>query len=286
MRHFQLQWLAWAGVAVAALGIGYSAFAAASGDTILTRYYQQYTAHLDRLMKLLFMKPAGKRIASIQIAVAVLLTGVGFFFGLPYWYVALVLVVFGPAFQLSRKRAAHIKRLESQTDNLIMALANALKTVPSPSAALGTIVPILPTPMRLEIDRLLKEMRIGSTLEQALLNMMARLKSPDIDNALSALLIGLQVGGNLPIVLEATAATIREMNRLEGVVQTKTSESRAQLWVLAIFPFAICFAFTGIDKSYFDPLQRSVSGTLVTSVALLLWIAALFAARKILKVDI
>jgi tight adherence protein B len=187
---------------------------------------------------------------------------------------------------LQRRRAAHVRKLEEQVDSLILGLANSLKTVPSPSAALSQLVPVLPDPMRLEVDRLLREMRVGSTLEQALLNMSSRLKSPDLDTALSAVLIGLQVGGNLPLVLENTAAAIREMNRLQGVVRTKTSEARAQLWVLALFPFVICFAFNSLDPDYLAPLQTTFIGTLLSAVALVLWLVSLLSARKILKVDI
>jgi tight adherence protein B len=140
--------------------------------------------------------------------------------------------------------------------------------------------------MRLEMDRVLKEMRVGSTLEQALLNMSSRLRSAELDAALSALLIGLQVGGNLPRVLEGTAATMREMSRLSGVVRTKTSEGRAQLWVLALFPFVICFAFNLLDPEYFTPLQTTFVGTLVMIAALVFWLAGLLLARKIVKVDI
>ena len=46
------------------------------------------------------------------------------------------------------------------------------------------------------------------TLEQALLDMSARARQPRSRLALSAVLIGRQVGGNLPTVLETTAATI------------------------------------------------------------------------------
>lgn len=274
------------GLVLVVLGVGWTVYAALAGDTILTRYYRQYTAHLDRSLRLLFMKGSGARIASVQIGAGVLVTLVGASFDVPYWYALVAAIAFLPVQHLSRKRSEHIKRLEGQLDTLILGLANSLKTVPSPAAALQAIVPVLPLPMRLEIDRLLREMRIGSTLEQALLNMSARLKSPDLDNALSAVLIGLQVGGNLPMVLENTAATIREMNRLEGVVRTKTSEARAQLWVLALFPFVICFAFTMLDPLYFTPLQLTFVGNLITAIALLLWLGSLLTARKILKVDL
>lgn len=274
------------GQLLVALGVSWLIYAAFAGDTVLTRYYRKYTAQIDRSMKLLFMPAAGERIFLGQVLAACAVTALGLAADLPYWYVGLLPVAFGPVLWLRNKRNEHITRLESQLDALIMGLANALKTVPSASAALGTIVPVMPLPMRLEIDRLLKEMRIGSTLEQGILNMSSRLNSIDIDNALSALLIGLQVGGNLPAVLENTAATIREMNRLQGVVKTKTSEARAQLWVLAIFPFAICGAFTALDPTYFTPLQTTFVGTIIVTISLGLWLGSLMAARKIMQVDI
>jgi tight adherence protein B len=267
-------------------GLGWVMFAILTGETVLNRYYRQYTAYLSRMLRLLFLDGSGERIVAGQAAVGIGLTAAGIALHIDYWYLGLPLVIVLPAVNLTLKRRAHNKRLEDQTDGLIVALANGLKTVPSPAAALASVTPILPLPMRLEIDRLLKEMRVGSTLEQGLLNMSSRVQSRELDTALSAVLVGLQVGGNLPVVLENTAATIREMARLQGVVRTKTSEARAQLWVLAVFPFAICGAFKMLDPEFFVPLQNNLMGTLITSVAVTLWLAALFSARKILQVDI
>jgi tight adherence protein B len=277
---------AYGGVLLSSLGVAWVLYASVAGDTLLKRYYRQYIAHLDRRLKLLFLASSGARIAAAQIGAMLLITIAGLWLDVPYWYLGIVVVAIAPVMILRNKHAEHVKRLESQSDGLILGLANSLKTVPGPAAALGALAPVLPIPMRLEIDRLLKEMRVGSTLEQALLNMSSRVRSPDLDAALSSLLIGLQVGGNLPVVLETTAATIREMMRLQGVIRTKTSESRAQLWVLALFPFVICYAFISLDPEYFTPLQGSFAGTLVTAVAVILWLASLMTARKILKVDI
>jgi tight adherence protein B len=278
--------LAYGGVVLTALGVAWLLYASLAGDTPVERYYRKYVASLDRYLKLLFLPGAGSRIVIGQLVAAAVVAGAGIWFEIPYWYVGIVACAVLPTVHLRQKHTEHVRKLEAQADALVLGLANSLKTVPGPAAALAALAPVLPFPMRLEIDRLLKEMRVGSTLEQAILNMSSRVKSPDLDAALSSLLIGLQVGGNLPAVLETTAATIREMMRLQGVVRTKTSESRAQLWVLAVFPFVICYAFVSLDPEYFTPLQRTFVGTLVTAVAVILWLASLMTARKILKVDI
>jgi tight adherence protein B len=273
-------------IALFALGLGLFVQKAASGETPITRHYRRYVAYLDRSLRLLFLEGSGRRVVLWQLAALVVSGVAGVVLGGEHFLGLLPLVLLAPRLYLSKKRRDHLKKLESQLDSLILTLANALKTVPSPAAALAQIVPVLPRPICLELDRALKEVRVGSTLEQAILNMSARLRSNELDTALSALLIGLQVGGNLPRVLENTALTVREMNRLEGVVRTKTSEARAQLWVLALFPFAICMAFSALDPTYFDPLRQSPMGTVVTSVALCFWCAAILLARRIVRVDL
>ena len=103
-------------------------------------------------------------------------------------------------------------------------------------------------------------LRVGATLDQALLNIAARVGSKQLDNALSAVLIGRQVGGNLPKVLETTAAAIREMARLEGVVRTKTAEGKAQLWVLGALPMVLMLALNTMQPGYFDREFRTFKG--------------------------
>ena len=278
--------LKYVGMACLLLGFGWVVFASVMGDTLPRRYYRRYTGYLDRKLRLMFMRGSAKRIFLVQLLlVATQLQGL-LLEPSPFFVAGVLVVCLAPVWYLERKHRQYIKRLEGQADAFILALANALKTVPSPTAALESIVPVLPQPMQQEIDRMLKDIRVGSTLEQALVNMSSRLKSADIDAALSSLMIGLQVGGNLPQVLETTASTIREMARLHGVIRTKTADARVQLWVLALFPFCICYAFVLIDPNFFWPLEQTFVGNLVTAVAVVLWLVSLVTARKVLKVDI
>ncbi|HSO33461.1 MAG TPA: type II secretion system F family protein [Labilithrix sp.] len=261
-------------------------YVVASRETIVSRLATRYVHHLDSTLRSLFRPEIGRQIALVQV----LLVGAGLVTHLvvdvPMGWVGLLVVILGPALYLRRERQERVARLELQVDGFVVALANSLKTVPSPAAALQATAAVLQQPTRQEIEHILKEMRVGSTLEQGLVAMSARVKSRWIDVAFSAVLIGLRVGGNLPVVLERTAATIREMNRLLGVVRTKTGEGRMQLWVLAGFPLFIVFAFNAAQKGYFDPLQHSLIGQITVGIAAILWIGSLLLARKILTVDV
>jgi tight adherence protein B len=275
-----------AGIVTAGAAAAFIGYAAASRETALSRLWIRYVWHLDGMLRMLFRPEIGRRIAILQcvgigaVIIAHLVSPV------PRWWLVVLLIAISPELYLRRERKERIDRLEKQVDGFIISLANSLKTVPSPAAALQATASILQQPTRQEIEYVLKGMRVGSTLEEGLLAMSARVRSPWLDVAFSAVLIGLRVGGNLPVVLERTAMTIREMNRLLGVVRAKTGEGRMQLWVLAAFPLLIVFGFNAAQKGYFDPLRDSLIGQVAVGGAALLWIASLLLARKVLSVDV
>jgi tight adherence protein B len=161
-----------------------------------------------------------------------------------------------------------------------------LKTTPSIGSALASVVPLLPDPTRQEVELAVKEMKVGSTLDQALLHMAARIGSRQVDSAHSAIHIGRQVGGNLARVLEQTASTLREMARLEGVVRTKTAEGKMQIAFLAALPIALVIGLNFMWPGYFAPLTHSIAGYVIVTVCGVMWIAAIIIARKILDVDV
>jgi tight adherence protein B len=275
-----------AGIVAAATAASFTAYATASRETALSRLWLRYVRHLDATLRMLFQPEIGRRIAIIQCVGAGAVIGVHLATAVPKWWLIVLVIAAGPELYLRRERKQRVERLEKQVDGFVVSLANSLKTVPSPAAALQATATILQQPTRQEIEYVLKEMRVGSTLEEALLAMSARVKSPWLDVTFSAVLIGLRVGGNLPVVLERTATTIREMNRLLGVVRSKTGEGRMQLWVLALFPFLIVFGFNAAQKGYFDPLQDSIVGQIAVGIAAVLWISSLLLARKVLSVDV
>jgi tight adherence protein B len=276
------------GVALVGIALSAGCLLAMGESSIVARLRVRYMNYIDQSLRLLFLGGSARLIVRCQLGLVAGIVGFVAIFGAPvrYWYAALGLVLLAPVAFIARERAKRIKSLENQIDTFVFALSNALRTVPSPTAALQSIVAYVPNPTRQELERVVKEMRVGNTLEQSLVNMSARVGSRQLDAALSSVLVGLQVGGNLPLVLESTAGTIRDMRRLEGVVQAKTGEARAQLWVLASFPFFICAAFNSVSPGYFDPLQHTVTGLAVVSAAVFFWVGALLIARKVLVVDI
>ncbi len=195
------------------------------------------------------------------------------------------LLLLAPLLVLRILRKKRVERIEQQIDGWLLILSNMLKTAGGLADALAASVDLIRPPLRQELDQVLKEVRLGATLDDALRQMAARVKSSTLAAVVTVLLVGRRTGGELPALLETAAASLREMQRLDGVIRSKTAEGRMQVIVLAAAPIAAYIGFKFVDPHFFDPLFGSLIGYCVLGAAVVLWILALIAARKILNVD-
>lgn len=277
----------WSGVLLIALGVLIVARALVlDTDGVHRRLLARYVAYLEKRLKLLFIFTPGEKIVAGQ-GVAVFLALIIAFLvpELPLWWLP-ILAAGAPPLYIELLRRQRVAEIEKQLDGFILAIANALKATPSLGDAFISVQQLIRPPLQQEVELAVKEMRVGSTLDQALMLMATRIGSRQVDAALSALLIGRQVGGNLPKILEGTAAALREMSRLESVVKTKTAEGKAQLGLLAVFPVVLVVVFDTVKSGYFSPLTQSITGYIIITIAALCWIASLVVARKIVNVDV
>lgn len=274
--------------ALVAISVGALVFSVQSSGGYPRQLLRRYSGFLDRGLRRLYLFDRTKSVLIGQAAAfAVALLSAVFGVLSPFWAVGLaVAVAFGPRVYIRNETQKRTQRIDAQVPGFLGALSGALKSTPSLSDALLSLEPITAAPLQDELQQLGKELRLGTTLDDAIIALAERVESRPLDIALSALLVGRKVGGDLPQILETTANSLREMDRLEGVVRTKTAEGKAQLWVLAVFPMGLVLLLNVMDPGYFDPLTSSFAGYVVTTLAVAFWLAALGTAWKILQVDI
>lgn len=287
MPHDALGLIKLTSVLCAALAI-VAAFGAVvyAPDTLAGRLYHRYVTALERRMRLMFIDTRASHIVAAQALGMAAMLALGLLSGWPVLFFTLPLIAAAPMLVLERKRKQRVQKIEQKLDAFVVALANALRATPSPGRALAMVHAVTPAPLDREIELVLREMRVGSTLEQALGNLSARVRSFQLDAALSGLLIGRQTGGNVPQILDGAADTLREMARLSGVLRAKTADGRAQANVLAVFPALLIFAFDWASPGYFRPLTDSASGLMVTFIALAMWLGAVVMIRRIMEAEL
>lgn len=256
-------------------------------ESPLAKLYHAYARSIDRDLKSLFIHDVpGAHVVNVQIGAAVATLIGQLVFEEPLALVFLPVIVVAPKVWIHQARAKRMTALEAQLDTFLMALANALKASPSLGDALGACTFLMRAPIREELELTMKENQLGMPLDQALLSMAQRVGSRALAGTLTTVLIGRQTGGDLPKILETSAGTLRKMARLEGVVRTKTAEGKAQAWVLGGVPPFLVGILNWIDPEWLQPLSTTFVGYIIVMVAVLFWVAAIFAARKILAVDI
>ena len=277
----------WVAIGLMAVGSFLAIYLAiALPNSPLKTWWADYVAKLDAHVKFLLLKQTGQEIARNQAIVASLCLGLFAATGEILALVAVLLVGVAPFFHLSSKKRERIEKLEMQLDGWLLMLANALKATPAIGEAIKSTVNLVQPPMSEELDLLVKENQLGTPLDQAILNASERIGSQVISGALATLVIARQTGGDLPKILETSAASLREMARLEGVVRTKTAEGKGQTVVLAVLPFGMTCLLWWIDNTWLDPLTSNFVGYIIITIALVLWLAGIAWSKKILAVDI
>ena len=246
----------------------------------------RYCRELERKLRFLRMRHPASRIVSVQVVACVLAVGIASLTGSLITLLLVPLFAFGPKFQFDRLVARRVTAVEELIEPWLNAVANALKASPSLGEAIASSSSLVPAPMSEEIDLMVKEYELGTSLDRALEQFAERIDSRTLAGAVLALKVARNSGGNLPETLENAAAALRELARLEGVVRTKTAEGKAQAFVIGAIPVPMVIGIHQMDKHFFDPLLAVFTGQLVIGDAIALWCAAILLTMKILAVDI
>lgn len=280
--------LLFAGIALVTLGVGAAIFFSLRGqDSGLWRTWRAYTGSMERDVRFLLLGISGSGIAQAQLAGigAVLVAGALFDAPTLMW-IGIPAVIVLPRVLLRRAVRQRREAIDHQMAGWLLMLANMLKATGSLGDAIRATAELTRPPIGEEIDLVLKEVQLGTPLDQALTNMAKRIDSRLVSTMLATLLVGRNTGGDLPRVLEDSAATIREMERLEGLVRTQTAQGKAQLLVLSIAPGAIFLLFRMVEPTFFDPLFTTPLGIILLGVAIALWASSIAMAKRILNVDL
>jgi tight adherence protein B len=144
----------------------------------------------------------------------------------------------------------------------------------------------LQPPMSTELHRLLRDTRMGASIEEALENLRERVGSYDLDVIVTAILIQRSVGSNLSEVLEKVAHTIRERVRIKGEINTLTAQKKLSGFIIGLMPVAFVLMMLAINFEYMSLLFTDPLGRILLILAVGLDIAGILIIKRIVSVDI
>ncbi len=193
------------------------------------------------------------------LTVQALLTVLGVFIGVAAGNVGLsiLLAVFGiigPRFYLSRRQRGRLKAFNNQLGDTLMLMANALRSGYSLLQAMDTVSHNAPQPTSGEFTRVVREVGLGLTPEQALANLVRRIGSDDLELMTTAVNIQHEVGGNLAQILDTISDTIRERVRIKGEISSLTAQQRLSGYIIAALPLVVTAGLFLVNPTYVMPL--------------------------------
>jgi tight adherence protein B len=144
-----------------------------------------------------------------------------------------------PRFWLGRRKSGRLNAFNKQLPDTITLLANALRAGSSFLQAIELVVRESRPPVSTEFGRVIREVNLGLPFEQALENMVRRVRSDDLELMATAISIQHQVGGNLAEILDSIAYTIRERVRIKGEIRTLTAQQRLSGYVVGFLPIGL-----------------------------------------------
>ena len=190
-----------------------------------------------------------------------------------------------PRWLLRRLRARRRARLREQLPDALMLMAGGLRAGQALSQAIASTVAEVSPPLSQEFELLLREQRLGRSLEQALASIERRNPIEELALLGAAVRVAAGTGGNLAEALDRLAETLRATLALEAKIDALTAQGRLQAWVMAALPPLLALVLMQLDPAAMRPLFETAMGRTVCAAVALLDLAGLFWIRKLTRID-
>ena len=191
---------------------------------------------------------------------------------LPQWYVA----------HRARQRT---QRFVDQLGDTVLLMANSLRAGYSLLQTMEMVSRESPAPMSDEFRRVVREVGLGISAQDAMAHLLRRIPSEDLDLLVTAINIQHEVGGNLAQILDVIGETIRERVRIKGEVRVLTAQQSISGYVISGLPVGLAALLFLINPTYemgmmkFPWICMPIGGVILI-------LAGFLAMRKIVQIDV
>lgn len=190
-----------------------------------------------------------------------------------------------PGILVGMKRKKRLGLLNTQVVDALDLIATSLRSGFSFLQGLEAVRHEMPAPLSEEIGRTLREISLGASTEDALLDLVYRTGDADLRLAVTAVLVQRRVGGNLAEVLTNIGQTLRERIRIRGEINTLTAQARGSGMIVGCLPIGLGVLLYIMNPDYMSVLLNHPTGRLMLGVAIVSQVTGFVLIRKLIEVD-
>ncbi|HLB24409.1 MAG TPA: type II secretion system F family protein [Dehalococcoidia bacterium] len=191
-----------------------------------------------------------------------------------------------PMFWVSMMRQRRVAEITNQLPEATQMIANALRAGFAFQHGVSMVADQMQPPVADEFTRMVVDMNVGSSVEDALNGLLARCDTEEMNLLVTAVLVQRTSGGNLSEILDNVGEQLREKERLVGEVRTMTAQQRFSGMVLTVWPIGLLALFSLINWSQTSLLFTTNAGLMLLGVGAVLQLTGFVVIRRILDVEI
>lgn len=196
-----------------------------------------------------------------------------------------VVGAFLPIIFIKIKKDNRRKAFEAQLSDTLIMICNGLRSGFSFQQAMENVANDMPPPIGIEFGRVCNEIRYGATMEDALNNMVDRVKSADFMLVVSAVLIQRTTGGNLSEILSTISETIRDRIKIKGEINSITAQGRMSGMIIGALPICIAAILMVVNPEYMSTFFTTTAGNIMLAVSVVMEVLGFFAIRKVVTIE-
>lgn len=191
-----------------------------------------------------------------------------------------------PLLVVKSKTSSRIKAFDAQISDALVLISSSLRSGYSFMQAIELVSREMQPPISVEFFRVLREINLGVTTDEAMNHMAERINSDDLDLVVTAVLIQRQVGGNLAEILDSIANTIRERVKIKGHIRTLTAQGRLSGLIVGLLPVVLIGVIYIINPDYISLLFTTTAGHVMLFAATASEIFGMLVIRKIVNINV
>ncbi|KIH70623.1 type II secretion system F family protein [Salinicoccus roseus] len=197
-----------------------------------------------------------------------------------------VLGYFIPMIMLEQKKKKRIRQFNESLPSMITSISGSLRAGFSLLQALQMVEEESYSPVKEEVQYVLKTLQYGTRLEDALLDWKRRMPSAELDMLVESIMIQRQVGGNLVYLLDKILETIRERTKIENQVRTLTAQGKLSGLIIGLLPIVVGVLLYIINPDYMSLLFTEPIGRILLAGALVSEVIGFIFIRKMTTIEV
>lgn len=240
------------------------------------------------LLRSLSEDPGSSRSKKIRAAGALLLflPALAVSGNIVFALIAAALVYLSAAWYFNGRKKKALALFDDQLVEALGAITNSVRAGQSLPQALENTVRDAKPPLADHFREVLKQLGLGTPMNEALLDMTRKVPSKDLRIAVMSINLARETGGSLGEILTRLSDTMRERKKIQGKIKALTAQGKGSGMVMSGVPFLLLAILYLMEPDLVGLMFSTLIGNIMLAVVICMIGTAIIVINKIIDIDI